>query len=217
MVPIAFLVFGAYDWHCAETEESPCLPARLQFCYLLQGAYSNSCEVSFNWDDQPDDVKGIVGDPSAMKVSWTTAWTTGTAGCPPAGAWSIFCLDGTDCDSGDSFVDLDINGSAFLPRVRALKGSDFKDGHTITLCLCPAGTCLQQDLFTQQVGIVHFFAVNVCLATSSSADGCVGSFSSIIAFYPTRLEVFCPSDLCGDPTRGRPVPRKLADCLPGFY
>ena len=98
---------------------SPCLPTRVQFCYLLQGAYSpsGSCEVTFNWKELCANDVGIVGDPDAMKISWTAEWpvvvssgvvssearTCGTL--VSAGSADFLCLDGDRCDVGDSFVE----------------------------------------------------------------------------------------------------------------
>lgn len=232
LLPITLLAMGAYDWHCADSAVSPCLPTRVQFCYLLQGAYSpsGSCEVTFNWKELCANDVGIVGDPDAMKISWTAEWpvvvssgvvssearTCGTL--VSAGSADFLCLDGDRCDVGDSFVDLDANGSAFLPRGRGnlRYGSDLK-GYSTTLCLCPMGSCLQPDLFTQQIGIVHFFAVSFCWHVSSGSDGCIGSFSSILAFYPMRLEVLCPGDLCGpDPNSARLKITRSSDILPSW-
>ena len=150
-----------------------------------------------------------MGSPEAMKISWTAAWprtindgfvtSVTDLSCPALGSVDVLCLDGSTCDTGDSLIDLNSNGSAFLPRARGNLTNPNFVGYTTTLCLCPSGNCLQQDLFTQQVGILHFFAVDFCLFSSASSASCIGSFSSLVGFYPIGLEVLCPSNLCADP------------------
>ncbi|CAJ1372945.1 unnamed protein product [Effrenium voratum] len=196
LVPITFAVLGAYDSSCSNTAASPCLPARVQYCYLLQGAYSPACVVSFDWDSQ----QGVLGNVSEIKISWTSPWditfsdgsvaSVQRPGCETVGSENFLCADGDRCDAGDFFLDLDANASASLRSRGDLTGSTFK-GYTVSVCMCALGDCLQPELFLQEVGVLHFFAAGLCLPGS-----CGETVGAIAAIYPMLLQVFCPGDAC---------------------
>ena len=214
LVPITIRVRGAYNFACGS---SPCLSERSQYCHILQASYSpaGACQVTFDQaaeHSSEQGEQGVLGSVEQMRISWSDPWqiTHGSDGtvsavenfsCQSRSQTEAFlCLNADRCDLGDDSVPLNSQALASLPRARGDLANESFKAYTIAVCLCPiVGNCLEPEFFVQEVGVVHFFAAFLCLHSGDAEDdgaACVGSFSSVAAFYPIQIHVLCPADVC---------------------
>lgn len=231
LAPVMMTVSGVYDQTCA-LDDATCLSKHRYECYLRRqdyntpdGIYSldkTSCKVDFSAVGT-----GYIG--TKGKGTWSAAFSVqyDSGGkvmpgsfikplCGQSAPADFICRRGGACDSGNAYVPAEgvsltsTGGTARIPipvtsnQLVGSTGAEAFGPRTVAACYCPGRNgCAAVKDYSQQVGILHYYASKICRAGAFKTNGqpdCPDDYTGVVAQYRFRVRVECPTDACGTNT-----------------